>query len=229
MKISKDPAFLFYSSDFLTGTMFMSNEQIGIYIRLLCSQHQHGGLIDKTSFNSLVGSNDIVRLKFIETESGFYNERLAFEMDKRNKKSNNLSQTAKDVWAKRKAEKNTIVLQSYNKRNTKVKENDTNVIRIENETEDININENINKIKKNIIPTFDEVLKHAQSVEPLVDPVSVKYKYHQWVDAGWCTTKNDKPKPIKNWQLTISRCMKYFNKINTTFTAPKINQYYEET
>jgi uncharacterized protein YdaU (DUF1376 family) len=49
--MAKDPAFLFYPSDFLTGTMFMNNEQIGIYIRLLCSQHQHGGVIDKISFN----------------------------------------------------------------------------------------------------------------------------------------------------------------------------------
>ena len=50
--MAKDPAFLFYTSDFLTGTMFMTNEQVGIYIRLLCSQHQHGGIIDKISFNS---------------------------------------------------------------------------------------------------------------------------------------------------------------------------------
>ena len=84
----KDPAFLFYPSDFLTGTMFLNNEQIGIYIRLLCSQHQHGGLIDKLSFNSLVANNELLRSKFIETEHGFYNERLATEMDKRNKKSN---------------------------------------------------------------------------------------------------------------------------------------------
>ena len=75
MKMAKDPAFLFYPSDFLTGTMFMSHEQIGIYIRLLCSQHQHGGVIDKISFNSLVGNNEIVRAKFIEIDLGFYNQR----------------------------------------------------------------------------------------------------------------------------------------------------------
>ena len=27
--VNKDPAFLFYSSDFLTGTMFKSNAQVG--------------------------------------------------------------------------------------------------------------------------------------------------------------------------------------------------------
>ena len=100
--MAKDPAFLFYPSDFLTGTMFMNNEQVGIYIKLLCSQHQHGGIIDKISFNSLVGENSIVKSKFTESENGFYNERLTYEMEKRNKKSNNMSETAKEVWKNRK-------------------------------------------------------------------------------------------------------------------------------
>ena len=33
--MSKDPAFLFYSSDFLTGTLLMSMEQKGKFITLL--------------------------------------------------------------------------------------------------------------------------------------------------------------------------------------------------
>lgn len=109
--MAKDPAFLFYPSDFLTGTMFMNNEQIGIYIRLLCSQHQHGGVIDKISFNSLVGNNDIIRSKFIEIDLGFYNQRLANEMEKRNKKSNNISNAVKEVWEKRK-KSNAIPLEN---------------------------------------------------------------------------------------------------------------------
>ena len=102
MTKSKDPAFLFYSSDFLTGTMFMTNEQIGIYIRLLCSQHQHGGIIDKISFNSMVGNHDIVKSKFVESELGFYNIRLMEVMELRNKKSNNISDAVKNIWEKRK-------------------------------------------------------------------------------------------------------------------------------
>lgn len=94
----KDPAFLFYVQDFLTGTMFMNNEQVGIYIRLLCAQHQHGGIIDKNNFNSIVGENTIVKGKFIETDDGFFNNRLMEEMEKRNKKSNNLSANAKKRW-----------------------------------------------------------------------------------------------------------------------------------
>lgn len=40
----KDPAFLFYSQDFYTGTVFMTDEQVGKFIRLLCLQHQTGHL-----------------------------------------------------------------------------------------------------------------------------------------------------------------------------------------
>ena len=86
--MAKDPAFLFYASDFLTGTMFFNFEQRGKYIYLLCAQHQHGGLIDKKSFNDLVGEDSFLRSKFIESENGFYNERLNDEIEKRSKDTN---------------------------------------------------------------------------------------------------------------------------------------------
>ena len=131
--MAKDPAFLFYTSDFLTGTMFMTNEQVGIYIRLLCSQHQHGGIIDKVSFNSLVGTHEVVRVKFEETESGFYNIRLMEVMGARNAKSNNLSLAVKKVWEER---KNAIPLKSdaipmQLHKNSKGKAKKTNAIPME--------------------------------------------------------------------------------------------------
>lgn len=42
--MSKDPAILFYPADFLIGTIEMSHEQVGQYIRLLCYMHQKGRL-----------------------------------------------------------------------------------------------------------------------------------------------------------------------------------------
>ena len=149
--MAKDPAFLFYPSDFLTGTMFMTNEQIGIYIRLLCSQHQHGGIIDKDSFNALVGTNLLIKNKFIETETGFYNERLTIEMDKRNKKSNNMSDTAKEVWKKRKEQMQYKSKKNDYNSNTNVLKNDTNVIQTVNRNEDININKDISIIEQYFI------------------------------------------------------------------------------
>lgn len=37
----KDPAFLFYTKDFHSGTIDMSCEEVGAYLRLLMYQHQH--------------------------------------------------------------------------------------------------------------------------------------------------------------------------------------------
>lgn len=86
----KDPAFLFYSSDFLTGCMDLTMEERGKYITLMCLQHQKGHLSEKTICLCLgLGSvNDIpdVIAKFKVDEDGlYYNERLAVEIEKREK------------------------------------------------------------------------------------------------------------------------------------------------
>lgn len=78
----KDPAFLFYSSDFLTGTMTMTDEQVGKYIRLLCLQHQKG-ILSENDMNFICKSDDSIRDKFIKIENGFYNKRLRDEAEKR--------------------------------------------------------------------------------------------------------------------------------------------------
>lgn len=38
----KDPAFLFYTKDFQSGTQDMSCDEVGAYLRLLMHQHQNG-------------------------------------------------------------------------------------------------------------------------------------------------------------------------------------------
>lgn len=156
--MAKDPAFLFYASDFLTGTMFFTNEQVGKYIRLLCSQHQHGGFIEKNSFESLVGEDKILKSKFIETEHGFYNVRLSEEMENRNKKSENISEAAKETWKKRRelVQKNTTVLRSYKKRKGIVMQTDN-----EDEIEDKDI---IKKEKELIFPFDSTEFKEAWTI-----------------------------------------------------------------
>jgi len=46
--MAKDPAFLFYSKDWLEGTMEMTSEEKGVYIDLLAHQHQKGDLPSDT-------------------------------------------------------------------------------------------------------------------------------------------------------------------------------------
>ena len=80
----KDPAFLFYSSDFLSGTMLMSDEEIGQYIKLLCLQHQKGHLKEKDILNICHSYNEDIFSKFKKDEEGnYYNERLEYEANKR--------------------------------------------------------------------------------------------------------------------------------------------------
>ena len=80
----KDPAFLFYSSDFLSGTMLMTDEDVGKYIRLLCLQHQKGHLKEKEMLNICKEHNEDIFSKFKKDEKGnYYNERLEYEANKR--------------------------------------------------------------------------------------------------------------------------------------------------
>jgi hypothetical protein len=82
----KDPAILFYTSDFLTGTMTMTFEERGKFIYLLSTMHQHGRLSEET-IRLLVGSiSDNLKKKFRIDENGlWYNERLELESTKRAK------------------------------------------------------------------------------------------------------------------------------------------------
>ena len=80
----KDPAFLFYSSDFLSGTLLMTDEQIGQYIKLLCLQHQKGHLKEKDMLNICKTYDEDIFSKFLKDEEGnYYNERLENETNKR--------------------------------------------------------------------------------------------------------------------------------------------------
>lgn len=80
----KDPAFLFYSSDFLTGCTNLTMEERGQYISLLCIQHQTGHLSEKTIRLSVGIVSDDIMSKFKKDENGlFYNERLEIEVEKR--------------------------------------------------------------------------------------------------------------------------------------------------
>lgn len=82
--MSKDPAFLFYSQDFYTGTVFFTDEQVGKYIRLLCLQHQTGHLEEKHMLNICKTYDKDIFNKFLRDGEGkYYNERLENEVNRR--------------------------------------------------------------------------------------------------------------------------------------------------
>jgi len=82
--MAKDPAVLFYTQDFLVGTITMNYEQKGKYITLLCLQHQKGKLSDNDMKSILTEEDFEVAEKFIkETDGYWYNLRLKDEAEKR--------------------------------------------------------------------------------------------------------------------------------------------------
>jgi len=85
--MAKDPAFLFYTSDFLTGTLTMTDEQVGKYIRLLCLQHQKGELTEKDMLFICKSHDEDIFSKFKNIDGKYYNERLREESIKRIKYS----------------------------------------------------------------------------------------------------------------------------------------------
>jgi len=68
--MAKDPAVLFYTADFMIGTNTLTNEQVGMYIRLLCHQHQNGRF-KREHMAIICGSyNEEVLQKFTKDKDG---------------------------------------------------------------------------------------------------------------------------------------------------------------
>ena len=77
MKKEKDPAFLMYPEKFIAGIYFMTDEQVGRYIKLLCLQHQKGHLTTEQMGKILHDDDVEVFEKFIQDPEGkWYNLRL---------------------------------------------------------------------------------------------------------------------------------------------------------
>lgn len=182
--MAKDPAVLFYTSDFLTGTLTMSDEQIGKYIKLLCYQHQKGILTEKDMLNICKSYDEDIWCKFVKTEEGYYNNRMREEADKR--RSYSESRRNNKLKAK-KAEHMTNISSSCDEH-------------MENENEIVN--EDINK---DIIVNKEKTQKLKIAKEPLVF-VSADWEllWKGWADYKQ-TEHRDGYKSAKTEQVAINK------------------------
>ena len=135
--MSKDPAVLFYTSDFLSGTFTMTNEQVGMYIRLLCLQHQKGKLTEKDLLSICKAYDFDIWSKFVKDGEFFYNERMYNETIRRQKFSESRRNNAKST-------KNNSTSKAYAKH-------------METETENETITKNRTKTKIEILDEKFEV------------------------------------------------------------------------
>src|SRR3990167_8377881 len=82
--MAKDPAFLFYFQDFLVGTSFMTLEEIGAYIKLLCFQAAKGPLSEVDILKKIPTPIwQAICCKFVCKDGMYVNERLFKEIEKR--------------------------------------------------------------------------------------------------------------------------------------------------
>ena len=175
--MSKDPAFLFYSSDFLTGTLLMSMEQKGKFITLLCIQHQKGHLSQKDMLHICGSYDEDVFTKFQKDEQGkFYNIRLEEEVDKRK-------------------------AYSESRRNNRKKKEDVNNISSSYVEHMENENENEDLIEKKKVARFQkptiEQLKEYMSEQGMND-IAENWLNHYEAN-GWMVGKVK----MKDWKASV--------------------------
>ncbi len=181
--MAKDPAFLFYSSDFLNGVADLTMEERGQFITLLCLQHQKGTLTDKTIRLSLGSVSVDVLSKFSKDKDGnFFNERLNEEIEKRIQ----FTESRRNNGSKGGRPKNNTKPLGLAKHNLM---EDVN----ENENEDININ----KSKC----TFEEVYEYmAIRIGKENAKLEAEKFVNYYTSNGWKVGKN----PMKSWTHAVN-------------------------
>lgn len=181
--MAKDPAFLFYSSDFLNGVSDLTMEERGQFITLLCLQHQKGTLTDKTIRLSLGSVSVDVLSKFSKDKDGnYFNERLNEEIEKRiqftESRRNNGSKGGRP-----KVNTKPLGLAKHNLME------DVN----ENENEDININKNR--------CTFEQAYEYMSNRIGKEQAKAEAEKFVNYYESnGWKVGKN----PMKSWTHAVN-------------------------
>ena len=204
--MAKDPAFLFYSSDFLNGVADLTMEERGQFITLLCLQHQKGTLTDKTIRLSLGSVSVDVLSKFLKDKDGnYYNERLSEEIEKRIQ----FTESRRNNGSKGGRPKNNTKPLGLAKHNLM---EDVN----ENENEDININ----KSKCTLQQVYEYMaIRIGKENAKLEAEKFVNY----YTSNGWKVGKN----PMKSWGAAANNWItnsKQYAK-GTTNNKPKLNKH----
>ncbi len=181
--MSKDPAFLFYSSDFLTGTLLMSMEQKGKFITLLCIQHQKGHMIEKDMLQICGTYDEDIFSKFKKDNDGkFYNERLKEEVQKRKAYSESRRNNRK------KKEDMIDTSKTYDEH----MENEN-----ENENKDLNKSKKVASFQKPTLEQVEEYMKERGMS-------NYASRFHNFYESkGWMVGKNkmkDWKAAVRNWE-----------------------------
>ena len=204
--MAKDPAFLFYSADFIVGTYEMTDEQVGRYIRLMCLQHQKGHLSESVVLSVMGGEIDrevIGKLKR-DDDGLYYNERLEEETNKRKKYSESRAKNRKGKAVSKSHDNHmSNICNSY----------DEHMVNENEDVNDIIINTKESKISKTFVP------------EPILMLSDLSKKYKS--DELWIASVT-KTLSLKRMEAVSSLIDKFLIHLETQKTTEKTEKDFRE-
>ena len=188
--MAKDPAILFYTSDFLSSTQGLTLEEVGMLIKLLCIQHQNGHLSKKAVKLALgVESEDVMSFFKVDENGLYYNERLDDEIFKRKKFTESRRKNAKKRYDDSASAYASAPASALHMENENVNEN-------ENKIENINVNEN--KTENRTIKSLYGALNNVKLTEGEYETIRGRFpkNYKRYIDdlSYYIEKKGDKYK-----------------------------------
>ena len=184
--MAKDPAFLFYPGDYVSGTMGMTFEEKGAYIDLLMLQFNRGHMTHHMIHHTVGHLWDQVKCKFVQDDEGlWYNVRLDIEKEKRKTFTES---RRNNIKSKTKSKEESSYEIHMSKHMTP---------HMENENENINKDIIINKNKCKL----EDALEYF-SIRIGVDQGKIEAEkfFNYYESNGWKVGKNS----MKNWKAAAN-------------------------
>lgn len=191
--MSKDPAFLFYSADFLVGVSDLTMAERGQYITLLCLQHTKGHLSRKNIEIAIGSVSEDVLAKFSIDENGcYYNERLEQEVLKRKAYSESRRKNGLKKWENAYATESECICNELQEHMDMHMENEN--INVNNN--DIDIDNNLyfqrfdifwekypkKRDKKEALAIFLRLKPSEELFEAIIEAIELQKRSKQWRD-----------------------------------------------
>jgi len=210
--MEKAPAFQFYAQDFLTGVMYLTNEEIGIYIKMLAKQWTDKQ-IPKKRLGFLVGFewenlSDELKSKFKDMGEYIVNERLEKERDKKERFFE--KQVINGKKGGRPKKNSVLKTQTKPKKSLYEDEDEIEVV--------IEYNNSLKKSEKTFLPTIEEFLEYGKEITGdayyRLEPAMI-LKYESWRVNDW-KTGGKNPRKIKNWKNTLANTIPHLKPTEET-------------
>jgi len=184
--MAKDPAFLFYPGDYVSGTMGMTFEEKGAYMDLLMLQFNRGHMNTHMIQHTIGHLWEQVKCKFIQDDEGlWYNVRLDIEKEKRKTFTESRRNNIKPKNKPKEEHSYETHMNSHMKPH------------MENVNENINKDININKSKCK----FEEALEYFSIRLGTEQGQTEAQKFFNYYESnGWKVGKN----PMKNWKAAAN-------------------------